>query len=787
MMAQIRFGASLITGRGEQAMIGPKAFERRSGLIALACIILLRLSVISQDVARIEGVVRDQLGAPVQGATVALRGKSCEARTRTDENGRFQLQDLRINALECKLVVDARGFALYEEALRELLSREQPWQIKLAPASFNERVTVTASRIPARLGDTPQSLLTLSRSELETTAAPTLDDALRQIAGFSLFRRASSRTANPTAQGVSLRGVGASGASRALVLADGVPLNDPFGGWVYWGRVPSAAIERIEVLRGAASDLYGSSALGGVIQILTRRADKPAITLETSYGNERTGLASLFAGGRWSKWGIALAAEGFRTDGYILVDGRARGPVDTPAGSERFAFDLTLDRSFDERGRIFWRGSYFGEVRGNGTPLQTNQTRIRQLSGGINRRSSRSGEFDLRAYLNAQVYDQTFSAVAPDRRSEDLTRAQRSPSQSSGAILQWSKAFARHTLIAGSEVREVRGASDETAYAINQATSLVGTGGRQRTMSFFAEEIARLSSQIIVTAVARYDRWRNFDALRTTKQLARNVVTVEPFVERGEAAVSPRLSALYRPSDRFAFFASAYRAFRAPTLNELYRSFRVGDVLTLANPDLRAERLVGGEAGASYTRARFVARSALFWSEIARPVANVTISVAPNLITRQRQNLGRTRARGLELDVEWRAGTHWAITGGYLLADATVISFPVNRALEGLRVPQVARHQFTIQTRYGTPSGFTFAAQARASSAQFDDDQNLFRLAPYFTMDLYAARKLRRKVEVFGAVENVFDARYDVGRTPIRTVGPPRLVRLGLRLTLSAR
>src|SRR5918911_1366511 len=130
-----------------------------------------------------------------------------------------------------------------------------------------------------------------------STAATTLDDALRQLPGFQLFRRSGSRTANPTSQGLSLRGTGASGASRALVLADGIPLNDPFGGWVYWSRIPRESVERVEVLRGGASNLYGSSALGGVVQVITRKTSPRVVSLEVSYGNGRTPDASLFMSG----------------------------------------------------------------------------------------------------------------------------------------------------------------------------------------------------------------------------------------------------------------------------------------------------------------------------------------------------------------------------------------------------------------------------------------------------------------------------------------------------------
>lgn len=754
----------------------------------LSCALLFSLvgTSLAQESTRpaIRGEVRDQTGLPVAGATVELRGEGCNGTARTDQAGSFQLDG---PAAGCTLVVSASGFAAYTEPLTARTTDAAPLQITLAPAAFNERVTVTAARVSVNIGDTPQSARTLSDRELLTTAAPTLDDALRQIVGFALFRRAGSRTANPTSQGVSLRGVGASGASRALVLVDGVPLNDPFGGWIYWGRVPTVAIERVEVLRGAASDLYGSSALGGVVQIITRRPERPIMVADASLGNRGTGMGSLFAGGRWRNWGLALSAEGFRTDGYVLVDENARGPVDVAAGVRRSTFETTVDRKFGERGSIFLRGSYFAERRSNGTPLQTNQTRTRQLSAGGRWASVERGDFDLRAYLSAQVYDQNFSAVAAGRRSETLTRVQRSPSQASGAALQWTRTLQRQTLVAGAEARDVRGASDETIFSGGRPTSLAGAGGKQRTASLFAEDLIRITPRAIIAAALRYDRWRNFDALRVTRPVATPRATVDQLVEREEAAVSPRLSLLYRLDERLALAASVYRAFRAPTLNELYRSFRVGDVLTLANPDLRAERLTGGEAGASYTRAAFSTRAVLFWSEISRPIANVTIATAPTLITRQRQNLGRTRARGLEVEAGWRPTARWSIDGGYMFVAATVVRFPANRALEGLRVPQVPAHQLTLQSRYATSSGWSFAAQARASSAQFDDDQNLFRLGSYFTLDLFGARKLRRGLEVFAAVENVFDARYDIGRTPVRTTGPPRLVRFGVRFAASAR
>jgi outer membrane receptor protein involved in Fe transport len=707
----------------------------------------------------------------------------------TDDEGKFRLAVAARG--EATILVRASGFAPNEVKLKDAVSTSNPLRIVLVPESLSEAVTVTATRTETRLNDVAGSLVILSSRDVAEVGAVTIDDALRQVPGFTLFRRAGSRAANPTTQGVSLRGIGPSGASRALVLADGIPLNDPFGGWVYWGRVPRESIERIEVLRGGASSLYGSSALGGVVNLITRQSAANALSLEASYGNPGTGEASLFAAGSRGRWSASVAAEVFSTEGYILVEERERGRVDTPAGVRRTALDLSLSRELKERGRFFLRGSVFGEARTNGTPLQINRTHARQLSAGLDWRRTNAGAFTLRAYGGTQVYDQTFSAVSAGRDSETLTRLQRSPSQFRGLSLQWSRGFGSlQTLVAGVDAQEVRGASNEIVYTFGRAASLTDAGGRQSNLGIFVEDLINLNRRLLFRAGVRLDRWRNTDAFQSAQPLAAGVnSSTNIFPDRTETAFSPQASALYRLTNHLSLNASIYRAFRAPTLNELYRSFRVGDVLTLANEGLSAERLTGVEAGgqAYLFKDRLSTHATLFWMEVARPVANVTLRTQPGLITRQRENLGRTRSRGLELEADARLSNNWTLSGGYLFVDAAVLAFPANTGLEGRRIPQVARHQLTFQARYSKESLLTAAFQGRASGTQFDDDQNLLPLGPYFTLDAFLSRRITRRLEAFLAAENLFNQRYTVGRTPIRTIGPPLLFRAGFRLRLGAR
>ncbi len=215
----------------------------------------------------------------------------------------------------------------------------------------------------------------------------------------------------------------------------------------------------------------------------------------------------------------------------------------------------------------------------------------------------------------------------------------------------------------------------------------------------------------------------------------------------------------------------------------------MGNVLTLANENLRAEWLTAGETGLRFSllNERLVLRGNFFWNEVTRPIANVTLRATPSLITRQRQNLGRTRSRGTEIEADAHFKSFWSLSAGYLFVDATVVRFPPNTRLEGLLIPQIARHQFTFQARYTNPAIVMFSLQGRGTSAQFDDDQNLFRLRRYFTLDAFLSRRLGRGVEAFVAAENLFNQRYETGKTPVTTIGLPILVRVGFRLRVPTR
>jgi outer membrane receptor protein involved in Fe transport len=670
------------------------------------------------------------------------------------------------------VTVRASGFAAYSLSVN---SSVHDLRIALKLPKDEQQVTV-AARASTAEADTPESVTVVPERAIEDTGAVTLDDKLRQVAGFNLFRRASSRSSNPTTQGVSLRGTGASGASRAVVIADGVPLNDPFGGWVYWDRVPASAIDDVEVLRGGASHLYGSGAMGGVVAVHENTAPDE-MTLDSAFGGFNTPYGSATTSKQIGPIVARLAAEGYRSNGYFIVRDQDRGAIDTPASLRYGTGSLRLSNAGTGRVRTFGELSLFNETRNNGTEQQRNDTRQYMLDGGVDVSGTRD-TLQLRSYGGGQRFTQTFSAIAPDRNSESLTRWDRVPSQQLGGSALWHGSRGAHLVTAGFDARYVRGSADGLVFTTDSRNFV---GGRQRTFGWFAQDRIALGTRVLLSAGGRLDRWTNFDAFNRTVSLVNGRTTVVSQDSRTDTAFSPQAALLVHATSKLSFNAATYRSFRAPTLQELYRGFRVGNVNTLANDQLRPELLTGAEGGAAYQFSRFTARATYFWNHIHDPVANVTIATTPAAITRQRQNLGATRARGVDLELESRVREWLFVNAGYEFVNSVVVRFPADPTLEGNRVPQVPRHQATFNIN-AQRSGWTGALQMRASGVAFDDDQNLLPLDRYATLDAYVSHTAFRSAEIYVAAENLLNQRYQVARTPIVTLGPPIQVRGGLRL-----
>jgi outer membrane receptor protein involved in Fe transport len=723
--------------------------------LLLACL----LAAAPAEAARVTGIVVDSSGAPVPGATVTAGSSSVV----TGDDGQFDMPDVPDGSVAIR--VTAPGFAV---ASLTVEGNTDNARVILQPAPLVDEVVVTASRGADRLS-TASGTTVLTSAELLNLAAGSLDDALRNTPGFSLFRRSSSRVSNPTTQGVTLRGVSGSGASRTLVLADGLPLNDPFGSWVYWNRVPQAAIDRVEVVRGATGDLYGADALGGVVQVLTFAPGRTRLRTTLEGGSHGTARFSGYGSTQRSRWSFDGAGEWLRTDGVVTIGEEVRGPVDVRADSDYATGFLSAGYN-PGAWHATVRLNGYSEERGNGTPMQVNDTGWTQLTGEAGG-TAFGGAWIARGSGGKQEYFQTFSAVLAGRASERLTTEQTTPSSFGTVSGQWSRGIGTATFLAGAEARWTDATVEEIRYSVtNVRSGPFFAGGNESLSAIFGRLALNPNERATVVVGLRGDFWRSEPQDAALPTHTANFL-------------SPRVSAAYELTDEASLHAALYRAHRTPTLNELHRGFTVGAIVTNPNPELDPETLTGVEGGVLFTRNRLSTRLTAFWNELDHAITNVTIRATPPIL-RQRQNTDTVRAAGIELEADLRPSDRWTFSGLFGVTRSTFADAPAQPALEGNRVPQVPTFQLGGSVTYTDPRGFTGALQARAYGDQFDDDLNDFELGGYGVVDASATQELIRGLHIFAAVENLFDTDYDVGRTPLRTIGWPRTARVGVRLFL---
>lgn len=708
------------------------------------------------------------------------------------------------------------------------------WPVRLGP------YVVTASRLAQVPERVAASAFTLDAGSLQRQPTVTTDAALRSVPGFSLFRRSDSLTANPTAQGVSLRGLGPSGASRSLVLLDGIPLNDPFGGWVNWSQLQRDLIARIEIVPGGGATAWGNAALGGVMQVFlhpprteTLVVDRPPAPM--SWAQRGTAEFSAWAGDFETRAVAAvlnhpvprgivqLLAENFSTGGFRTVAPERRGAIDVPAWTRHRSGSLTWRHSLAAQAElsVFVRG--FDETRGNGTPYQRNATRATVAGVQVAAQPSETVAWNAAAYVQDQVFSSTFSAVNATRTAETPASDQYAVPATAGG-LSWTGAWTHPSGAVtgvGVDARTVRGETREFySYAAGEFTRERAAGGRQAFAGVFVSQQRPLHPGLRATYGWRVDGWRDEAGRRRERIRATGAVTREDeYAPSDDVELSPNLGVVWTPAPAWRVRAHAQRAFRRPTLNELYRPFRQGANVTEANAALKTEHVTSAEIGLEWRRPGPVLRHpkglapvreeggasapspgaasgavTLFWNELDDAVANVTVARGPGTfplfgtlpaggVGRQRLNLEQLRVRGVEASGTWTPLANVQLSGAFLYSDATVRSAAIAPHLVGRRLAQVPRVSGTLGATWRAPAGFVVTPQLRWMGGQFEDDENALRLGEVVVVNLGVTRAFGERLEFFATVENVTDARIETGRSVegVVNVGTPRFFVGGLR------
>lgn len=653
-----------------------------------------------------------------------------------------------------------------------------------APAlAAPDEIVVTGLGLAGSPGDAAYDLVVIDRDRLTMSASGRMEDILRDAAGFQQFRRSDARSAHPTSQGATLRGLGGNASTRALVLLDGVPMVDPFGGWVSWASFDPARIGHVRVTRGGGSGVHGAGALAGTIEMSSVTPDQASpFELGLAYGS-RQSIDADATGPAQLGDGFALISAGYaRGDGFIPIVARNRGPIDHAApyeqlrGSARAVFPVNGVTELQVSGA----GLYDKRDRG------VNFTGNNNLSfdGSVRLVGRGHWGWEATSWVQIRKFASGFASIGAGRATVSPSLDQYNvPALGEGARFELRPPVGEAILLRlGGDVRHVDGRTQEFVISSNIHRK---AGGDQTIFGGFGEGSFDPAETVTLTASGRIDHWSLDNGFRTEINRATGALVAAnsaTYADRSGTETTARGGIAWHPAGAITLRGAAYTGWRLPTLNELYRPFRAGNDSTVANPLLDPERVKGVEAGAEYhPLPGWKFGATLFWNKLDGAISNVTIAAN----TRQRQNVDAIRSRGIEIDGSAIYGP-WQVTGSYSHVDARVRSSGAAIALNGLRPAQVPKDQISTTIQWNIPDRLRLGATVRYVARQFEDDQNSRSLADAWTVDAIAQAPIGRGFTAELRGENITNTRVEatIGSDGVIERAAPRTLWVAVRYSL---
>ncbi|EJL26622.1 TonB-dependent siderophore receptor [Novosphingobium sp. AP12] len=633
------------------------------------------------------------------------------------------------------------------------------------------------------LGDGPSTpaydVQTIDRDRLKSSASGRIEDVLSSVAGFQQFRRSDSRASNPSNQGVTLRALGGNASSRAQVLLDGVPVANPFFGYIPLSALAPERLRSVRVTRGGGMGAFGTGAVSGTIEMESAGPDEIGPVQGTALVNDRgetqsaltvaprLGEGFVVAGVQWDR------GQGFWTtpkDQRVAASARAK--YESLSGSLRAVAPLTDTVEVQASGLVYDDQRTL-RFKGADSTSSGQQGSLRFVGRG-------DWQFDVMGYVQAQDFSNVVISSTSYKKTLDQKKT---PTLAVGGKAELRPPVGdAHVLRLGTDIRLSRGNLVEMPYSAvtGRATAYRRAGGKQSDLGFYAEDDWTLG-QLVVTGGVRADRWTIQDGYYRELSAAGAVNQDTRFADRDGWNVNARGGAVWNVAPLVSLRAAAYTGLRLPTLNELYRPFVVFPVTTQANADLKPEHLRGYEAGVDFHPAEALSLSlTAFDNKLKDAVANVTLT--PTL--RERQNVDAIHARGIEASADLALG-RVDLSGSLSWTDAKVEASGTQSQLDGLRPAQVPKLAASGTVSWTPSDGWRLAATVRHTGAQFEDDLETDVLPAATTLDLFAQVPVGRFVSIVLRGENLTDetivTRNQGGSIDL---GAPRTLWAGLKVGL---
>lgn len=637
-------------------------------------------------------------------------------------------------------------------------------------------MVVTATRTEREVSDVPASVTVITSEEIENSPAHSADELIQGLAGIDSLHTIGILSTS-TSNKISMRGLGGGSEARVLLLIDGVPANDLSVGSVEWNQIPKEDIERIEIVRGPASAIYGSNAMGGVINIITKSASKETKGKATiGYGtfNTREGNASF--SGSSGKVGYRLSAGALRSDGYMSLPKSKQNATSIDQGVERENLSGNISFELNERASLDFKASHFHEQQ-TGTQDYAGFNPYEQsaddLTGKYVLNLDNGSQFSAQLYgkHDKSSYDSANYATGYTSTSYTSEATQ----DRHGGNLQYTTLYSTeggtdHVFTGGLEYSD--GNMDRHDDYLDGSGRVIKIRGSQRYNALYLQdEIFMLDDALIVDIGARNDHWHNYDGYGYDD----NATPVEThYANSSSSAVNPKLSARYTVSPATSIRGSVGKAFRAPTLNDLYSTFVWGTSVWAGSPNLDPETVVSYELGIDQKIGAAADLSLTAYHNDAKDfIGFITPDPVGNPSYREKQNIGEVSTQGLELELHYRMNEQWSIALNGTYNRSVVEKYAADSSIEGNLLPESPKYKGSLSIDYANPSLFTAKTTLRYVGDRYSDDANTESKVydSYTIVDMHLAKKFDKTYSASLDISDLFDRGYtEYYVSPGRTV-----------------
>lgn len=647
-----------------------------------------------------------------------------------------------------------------------------------SPAWADDAATASAIVVTGHgLDDGPAmpayDVTVLDRDTLTTSASGRIEDVLSSIAGFMQFRRSDSRSANPSAQGVTLRALGGNASSRALVLLDGVPVANPFFGYIPLSALAPARLSSVRVTRGGGMGAFGTGAVSGTIDMTSAGPDEIGLLQAEALVDQRgeTQLSATTAP-RLGEGFVVASAQWDRGQGFWTTPLDQRVPASSRARYDSWSTSLRAVAPLSDTVEVQASGLAYNDARtlrfkGADSTMSGQQASLRVVGRG-------AWQFDVLGYAQAQNFSNIVISSSSYKKTLDQAKT---PTLAVGGKAELRPPVGdAHLLRVGADLRLTAGHLVEVPYT--GTTAFRRAGGDQSDLGLYAQDDWTLGT-LVLTAGLRADHWTIRNGFFEELDRTGTIIPSAPLTNRSGWNTNARGGVVWHASNALSLRAAAYTGMRLPTLNELYRPFVVYPVTTQANAALKPEELRGYEAGLEVHPIKALSLSlTAFDNRLKNAIANVTL--ATNL--RQRQNVDAIRSRGIEASANVVFGTV-SLDGSLSWTDAKVEASGAQAALNGMRPAQVPKLAASATLAWTPRAGWRLAATVRRVGSQYEDDLQTDVLPAATTINAFAQIPIAGPFSMILRGENLTNATV-ITRNQSGSIdlGTPRTLWAGVRV-----